>query len=56
LNAAITTIANPAIAPPIAGTKGLAPLKAIHHHHSRAIRSINKRTVLFIPAKVISWS
>jgi hypothetical protein len=30
LNAAITTRTNPAIAPPIAGTKGLAPLKAIH--------------------------
>jgi hypothetical protein len=30
LNAAITTRTNPAIAPPIAGTKGLEPLKAIH--------------------------
>jgi hypothetical protein len=35
LNAAITTIANPAIAPPIAGTKVSAIKSHPPYHHSR---------------------
>jgi hypothetical protein len=55
LNAAITTRTNPAIAPPIAGTKGLAPL--IHQITiAEAISNKIKGMFYSLPDKVISWS